>query len=257
MLAADLAFAFFLRLSCRFGIFRWRSRFSVRQTAKASRWALRVKSIMVKIYTKFFHYIIIAFLITSCSQNKLDISSRLICPKNKPYISSWTTENNGVLFEAFLCPDNFLIAVFHNQEFFDTITVNQKEFGALEYTWEVYIDVDSNKQTGLLDTEITIEKQLAMAGADYILSRSHMSFGKEKTIPFSQIITNVMNCKDNSIQLYAYAEGYEDKGRKLIVLRGEIPGMNPNSKISFLRYYLTEDNESTYHTGWVSSTLKP
>ena len=40
--AVDLAYALFLTLGCKFSILRWRSRFWVRQTTNANRWALDV-----------------------------------------------------------------------------------------------------------------------------------------------------------------------------------------------------------------------
>ena len=202
-------------------------------------------------------FVILAFLLFGCLQRERDISSYISCPKNQLYTGSWTMEKNGIRFEAFLCPDSTLIAVFYNQEFPDPITINQKEWSSPEYAWDVYIDVDSIKQTGLSETETTAKKQLAISGADYILSRSHISEGKEETVPFSQIVTNVMVCDSNIIRLSSYAEGYSNKEEKVIVLRGEIPGINANSKISFSRFNLSDDNKLTYHTDWITFIPSP
>lgn len=153
---------------------------------------------------------------------------------------------NGMLFEAFLCQDETLVAIFHDQVFRDPITINQRSFSSLEYTWTVMLDVDSDESTG--STERFYH---GIAGVDYELSLSRWSNGEVKTVPFDDAFqTDVWQVTSESISAYSDLEFYADKTSKIIILRGIIPGIDLNTRIFFFRYHLTEDNAQNYQTGY-------
>ena len=176
------------------------------------------------------------------------------CNDNKPYLATWTIEQNGMLFEAFVCPNNMLIAVFHNQEFNDRITINQNALNKQEYAWKVSVDVDSDKKTGTPERSFD-----GIVGADYSLDIARWSNGKTKTVPFKEAFQiNVWECSAKSCRVAtSNADFYADSTNKVIILKGEIPGINVNSKIIFSRFYLTLDDKLTYKTDWITSKIVP
>jgi hypothetical protein len=156
-------------------------------------------------------------------------------------------------FKAFACSDNTLIAIFHNQEFGETITINQGTANKLEYSWSVSIDIDSDTTTGTPLRTLT-----GIVGADYELSLAHWANGKAKTVPFKDgFQINVWECSAKSCNVTSGAEWYAEQASKMIILRGTIPKININSKIIFSRYRLRINDKLTYKTDWISPGSTP
>ncbi|MBN8581805.1 MAG: hypothetical protein J0L96_14140 [Anaerolineae bacterium] len=219
---------------------------------------------MFKANIKLLCCIFFSFLLSCCSKNGTPLFNPFAtalfstCSLNNSYIGSWTAKEDGIFFEAFLCPDDTLIAVFHNQDYPDLINVNPNLFiSPEEYVWKVYVDVDSNKKTGLSETEITKKEHISISGSDYILSLGYPLFGRKEPIPFDQLPTNVWKCDGDYTELDSYAKKFTDKTNRIIILKGKIPGINKNSQISFLRVNLNEDDKVTYHTDWITFILAP
>jgi hypothetical protein len=171
------------------------------------------------------------------------------CENSKPYTGVWSAKYNGMLFEAFLCPDGTLIAIFHNQDIPEFIMINRKPSDEMEFSWGVHIDVDSDNTTG------TTERYLeGIVGADYQILLAHWSSGEEEIIPFSDAFQiDVWHCANKRCASISDAEQFIDRQNKLLILRGLIPGMSSKSKILFSQFFLSVDNRLTYKTNWVSS----
>jgi hypothetical protein len=178
-------------------------------------------------------------------------SSISTCERGEFYTAKWTTELKGMLLEAFACPDGTLIAIFHNQNFFDPVTINYDIGERPEIAWEVGVNVDSDKSTGwprINNYGATGE------GMDYVMFIENWITGKKITIPFSQAFQiSVWKCDSRGGQFSSSAELYADKTNKLIIIRGKIPGLNSNSQLFFYRKHLTDKNRS-YITGILTST---
>lgn len=176
------------------------------------------------------------------------------CTDNKPYTGMWTTKKNEMLFEAFACSDNVLIAIFHNQEFGETITVNQGTINQMEYAWEVFVDVDSDENTGS-----TKRYYGGITGVDYILSLARWVSGRTKTVPFTEAFQiNVWRFEaDGGARSISSSKLYADQANKIIIIRGIIPEIDRNSKIIFSRFRFRLDDRLSYKTDWINSNSIP
>lgn len=186
------------------------------------------------------------------------------CEGNQKFVLKWETELNEMKFEALVCPDNTLIAIFHNQEFGEYVTVNQGTANKVEYEWAVFIDTDSDTLTG------TSKKWYhGIIGADYSLSISKFVNGQTESVLFNEAFQkNVFDCtsgtscqdlffKDLSFNSDYHVEYYGDFASKFIVIKGKIPDINLNSKILFYRYKFRLNDRLTYKTDWVNSSTVP
>ena len=161
-----------------------------------------------------------------------------------------------MFFEAFLCSDETLIAVFHNQDFNDTITINQSPQNHLEYSWDVYIDVDANANTGSPGNFL-----VGIPGFDYDLSLARWSNGTKKIVPITDIEAFQINVwkldAKGGGSAFSNATWYANAADKIIILKGVIPGINMNSRIVLSRFYLTKDNNLTYVTDYATTKTIP
>ena len=177
------------------------------------------------------------------------------CDGNQNFISKWQTELVDMKFEALLCPDNTLIAIFHNQEFEEYITINQGTWNKAEYEWSVSIDSDSNVSTGTPERSYD-----GIVGADYSLSISHFVYGKAKRVLFNEAFQkNVWDCTSGTScrTMSNEVEYYGDPINKFIVIRGKVSDINTNSKVLFSRYKFRLIDRLTYKTDWVASIPVP
>jgi hypothetical protein len=171
------------------------------------------------------------------------------CDDNGPYIATWATEQEGMSFEAYACADTTLVGIFHNQVFSDTITINQKEENDLEEAWKLGVDVDADSGTGTSNKVFD-----GIVGMDYDISLARWSDGKQETVPFKDAFQiDVWFCT-KGCKVISEAEWYADMQSGLLILKGKIPGLYIDSKISFSRYYFELDNENSYKTDWLSAT---
>ncbi len=171
------------------------------------------------------------------------------CTDGLPYSGIWSSQLEGMRFEAFLCPDGTLIAIFHDQEIPESMTIGKAPPNLLEFSWGVSVDVDSDNTTGT-----TAGHFEGIVGADYRILLAHWSHGSERTVPFDNAHqVNVWHCIDDRSQLISDAEVFIDTQDGLLVLRGFIPGMSSNSRVLFSRFYHSSYSESTYKTDWVIS----
>ena len=167
------------------------------------------------------------------------------CENNAPHVASWSAKgNNGTLYDAFICPDDTLVAIFRNQNIPEKITINQAPQNKLEYEWSVYVDVDANKNTGGREYYSNGE---AVIGAEYNLSTTYFSQGGAKsTVPFGDntllgengLQTNTWEAVPDGWKTYEDALLIFDTKVGLIVLVGKIPAINANSQLLFVRYTL-------------------
>lgn len=177
------------------------------------------------------------------------------CDGNQNFVTKWQTELGDMKFEALLCPDNTLIAIFHNQEFEEYITINQGTSNKAEYEWSVSIDSDSNTSTGTPETSYD-----GIVGADYSLSISHFVYGKAKRVLFNEAFQkNVWDCTSGTScrTMSNDVEYYGDPINKFIVIRGKVSDINTNSKVLFSRYKFRLSDRLTYKTDWVASIPVP
>ncbi len=174
-----------------------------------------------------------------------------VCESYKPYIATWNTELNNMHFDGFLCPGGEFIAIMHDQEIPEYMTVNLRGFSNLEYFWGVEIDVDGNSSTGMHETYHYVNSK-----EDFDLVLAHWANGKTETDLFENLI------KKRMFQINVWEKGklsswgkaflyYKDKK---LVLIGKIPGMSEKSRILFVKFYRTADNPKNYKTGWIESS---
>lgn len=152
-----------------------------------------------------------------------------ICDGNQNFVSKWQTELNEMKFEALLCPDSTLIAIFHNQEFEEYITVNQGTWNKVEYEWTVAIDTDSDTSTGTSDEWFD-----GIVGSEFKLTISKFVYGRSKSLLFNDAFQkNVWDCTpgDSCKNFSSDVEYYGDHINKYIVIRGKVPDINPNSRV--------------------------
>ena len=100
----------------------------------------------------------------------------------------------------------------------------------MEYRWEVWIDVDGNRETG-------------PGGFDYTLSASHFvlpSDSGRNTVAsmtaFGKVQTNVWKRSQMSAAAIADASLEVSTQEKTITLSGEIPGITAESRLAFQTY---------------------
>ena len=125
--------------------------------------------------------------------------------------------------------DETLTAVFHLRDVPETLTFDRTgvEDNDLEYRWEVWIDVDGNRETG-------------PGGFDYTLSASHFvlpSDSGRNTVAsmtaFGKVQTNVWAQAQMSAAVIAEASLEVSTQEKTITLSGEIPGITAESRLAF------------------------
>ena len=125
-----------------------------------------------------------------------------------------------------------LTAVFHLRDVPATLTFDRTgvEENDLEYRWEVWIDVDGNRETG-------------PGGFDYTLSASHFvlpSDSGRNTVAsmtaFGKVQTNVWKRSQMSAAAIADASLEVSTQEKTITLSGEIPGITAESRLAFQTY---------------------
>ena len=128
--------------------------------------------------------------------------------------------------------DETLTAVFHLRDVPETLTFDRTgvEDNDLEYRWEVWIDVDGNRETG-------------PGGFDYTLSASHFvlpSDSGRNTVAsmtaFGKVQTNVWKRSQMSAAAIADASLEVSTQEKTITLSGEIPGITAESRLAFQTY---------------------
>ncbi len=133
-----------------------------------------------------------------------------------------------------------LVVVFHLRDIPETLEFNRKGVSnnTQEYRWEVSVDVDNNRETGLLGL-----------GAEYSLSASHFvlpwSGGEAAHLPVSQGVEGDFWKLDadgtgtllSSIKIDVSSE------ENTITLIGHIPGITPESRLIFEAYDLLNGSE--------------
>ena len=124
-----------------------------------------------------------------------------------------------------------LAVVFHLRDVPETLEFYRKNVreDALEYKWEVSIDVDNDQETGLL-------------GADYSLAASHFvlssSSGKGVHLPLSQAVqANSWKLEESGGGAYLSTISVEVSSEEnTITLIGDIPGITSESRLVFDAY---------------------
>ena len=132
-----------------------------------------------------------------------------------------------------------LAVVFHLRDIPETLEFNRKGAeNTQEYRWEVSVDVDNNRETGML-----------RLGAEYSLSASHFvlpwSSGEAAHLPVSQGVEGDFWKLDadgtgtllSSIKIDVSSE------ENTITLVGRIPGITPESRLIFEAYDLLNGSE--------------
>jgi len=172
------------------------------------------------------------------------------CTGGEPYTATWSAEQEGMSFEAYLCPDGILIAIFHNQEIPESVKINHKPRGQLEFSWGVSVNVDSKMTTGSPAGYFE-----GIMGAEYRILLAHWSLGKQETVPFTDAYqVNVWQFTDDgSSDVISEADELIDGHEEFIVLRGFIPGMSAESKVLYSRFYQSIYHKLTYKTNWIRS----
>ena len=130
-----------------------------------------------------------------------------------------------------LTDDGRLVVVFHLRDVPETLEFNRKNVpkDALEYNWEVSIDVDDDRETGL-------------QGAEYSLSASHFVFSPSSDEGVHQPLGEAVQA--NSWQTNADGGGAYLSGIGLevspeedtITLIGDVPGITSESRLEFEVY---------------------
>ena len=125
-----------------------------------------------------------------------------------------------------------LAVVFHLRDVPETLEFNRKgvEKNMLEYSWEVSIDVDDDRETGLL-------------GAEYSLSASHFVFSPSSDEGVHQPIAAAVQTDiwemdpDSHGADHLSSAGIEVSSEEnTITLVGDIPGITPQSRLEFEAY---------------------
>ena len=131
-----------------------------------------------------------------------------------------------------------LAVVFHLRDVPETLEFYRKNVreDALEYKWEVSIDVDNDQETGLL-------------GADYSLAASHFvlssSSGKGVHLPLSQAVqANSWKLEESGGGAYLSTISVEVSSEEnTITLIGDIPGITSQSRLVFEAYDFLNGSE--------------
>ena len=132
-----------------------------------------------------------------------------------------------------------LSVVFHLRDVPDTLEFNRKgvEENMLEYNWEVSIDVDDDRKTGLL-------------GAEYSLSASHFVFYPSSDEGVHQPIEEAVQTDtwemdpDGLGATYLSSASIEISSEEnTITLVGDIPGITPQSRLEFEAYDFLHGSE--------------
>ncbi len=137
-----------------------------------------------------------------------------------------------------------LAVLFHLRDVPETLEFNRAGVpeNALEYSWQVSIDVDNNRETGLL-------------GAEYSLSASYFVFSPSSDGGVHQPI-------EEAVQADSWKMDADGTGTRLdsidiavsseedtITLIGDVPGITPRSRLTFDTYdYLYGSDQVACHT---------
>ena len=129
-----------------------------------------------------------------------------------------------------------------------TLTFNRPhvKLNSMEYKWDILIDVDDDLSTG---TQI-----FGQEGAEYSISAAYFIFEKADPVEAridEEIQVNVGEHKPDSPgwSFFDHGEITVDPEQKSIILKGEIPGINPESRIMF------QTNENHPELGFLTDQL--
>ena len=126
-----------------------------------------------------------------------------------------------------------LTAVFHLRDLPETLTFNRTEFGkgTKEYEWEVAIDADNDRSTGLggFDTLLT---------AYHIAFLSHEGTDADTTAPIEEMLEASVweTHPDGSTGTYGAADLAVSAEADTITIVGVIPGITSESRLAFSAY---------------------
>ena len=132
-----------------------------------------------------------------------------------------------------------LAVVFHLRDVPDTLEFNRKgvEENILEYSWEVSIDVDDDRETGL-------------QGDEYSLSASRFAFSPSSDEGVHQPIEEAVQTDTWEIAEDGLGAAYLSSARtevsseeNTITLVGVIPGITPQSRLEFEAYDFLHGSE--------------
>ena len=129
-----------------------------------------------------------------------------------------------------------LAVTFHLRDVPETLEFFRKNVpkDALEYNWEVSIDVDNDPETGLLGTEYSL------SASHYVLSSSkgvHLPLNKAVQADFWQMDADGTGTRLDSINIDVSSE------ENTITLSGHIPGITPQSRLVFEAYDFLNGSE--------------
>ena len=129
--------------------------------------------------------------------------------------------------------DGTLAVVFHLRDLPETLEFNREGVAesVLEYDWEVSIDVDDDRETGVL-------------GFDYAMGASHFVYGSRVHKPIEEVVQANSWQLEESGGVYLSGVSIEvSSDENTITLRGEIPGISPQSRLVFEAYDFLEGSE--------------
>ena len=124
-----------------------------------------------------------------------------------------------------------LTAVFHLRDLPETLTFNRTEFGkgTKEYEWEVAIDADNDRSTGV-------------GGFDYLLTAYHIALLSQKRADTTAPIVDMVEASvwethsDGSTSTFEDADLAVSAEADTITIVGVIPGVTSESRLAFSAY---------------------
>lgn len=129
--------------------------------------------------------------------------------------------------------DSGLIVIFHLRDLPDRLTFNRTGVpeGVMEYVWEVLVDVDDDRETGI-------------GGADFALLAFHVPPQSKGGINSTQSIENGTEgagwelSSDGGIRSLFFGSATLEQSAEAntITLRGGVPGITPQSRLTFRVY---------------------
>ena len=175
----------------------------------------------------------LAFLTAACAPNPCD-SSAAVAPGRTVTndVSNALPAHIDITEVSTTLAGETLTAVFHLRDVPETLTFDRTgvEDNDLEYRWEVWIDVDGNRETGSY-------------GFDYSLSASHFVLSPESgrntvasMTAFGKVQTNVWKLSPMSAAVISDASLEVSVQENTLTLSGEIPGITADSRLAFQTY---------------------
>ena len=175
----------------------------------------------------------LAFLTAACAPNPCD-SSAAVAPGRTVTndVSNALPAHIDITEVSTTLAGETLTAVFHLRDVPATLTFDRTgvEENDLEYRWEVWIDVDGNRETG-------------PGGFDYSLSTSHFVLSPESgrntvasMTAFGKVQTNVWKLAQMSAAMISDASLEVSVQENTLTLSGEIPGITADSRLAFQTY---------------------